>query len=416
MMNLARIPAVLAGTGASRNIGREVRRVAGSRAGFAVLLTGASSFDRNPASSDILASLKDAGFSLIRLKLGGEPSPSDVDRFVEEIRLCCGEDERVPVIGIGGGSVIDAAKAAAACATMDKPAVRYLEGVGDLSPDGTRLPLIAVPTSSGTGSEATMNSVLSETGPEGFKKSMRHSSFIPDTAIFDPLLLNGAAYPVTAASGWDAVTQLLEAAVSSKANRLTDHYSFAGLAAAATAFPAVCALAKEPSAFTGEEALRIRLEMAIAAFYGGIALANAGLGLVHGAASPLGALRPIPHGVVCGLLLPPATRAILKRLDSSEGGRRYAAAGYLLSGRAVCEAEAFALSCSDKSAAAGQELLMETLNTWKEHFPLPSFTGYGFTSEELATAAENSSMKNSPALVPAEDILAVFEACSGRNG
>jgi alcohol dehydrogenase class IV len=259
-----------------------------------------------------------------------------------------------------------------------------------------------------------MNSVLSKTGTGGYKKSMRHSALIPDTALFDPLLLNEAGYLVTAASGWDAVTQLLEAAVSTKANRLTDHYSFAGLAAASSAFPKVCSLAKNPS--DGEEAFSTRLKMALAAFYGGIALANAGLGLVHGAASPLGAIKPVPHGVVCGLLLPPVTRAILKRLDKGEGGKRYAAAGYLLSCKAVCEAEAFALCSSDRTETVGQGLLLETLEEWKERFPLPSFSEYGFTSEDLESAAEKSAMKNSPSTVSAYAVLKIFESCSGRNG
>lgn len=412
MITIGRIPEIAAGNGSSRELAAHAGRLLRTRGATAVIITGSSSFDRNVLSADILRSFVEADFTILRLRVAGEPSPETVDGFTEEIRPLCRGGNAPVVVAIGGGSVMDAAKATAACATMDQPAWRYLEGVGDLQPAGTRLPLIAVPTTSGTGSEATMNSVLSRTGEHGFKKSMRHPAFIPDIAVFDPLLLDGAGYETTAASGWDAVTQLLEAAVSTKANGMTDLYSFAGLHEAAEAFPAVCSAADRRVSPEPEERCRLRLRMAEAAFYGGVALANAGLGFVHGAASPLGAIADAPHGVICGLLLPGVTRALtgaLLKNEAREAAARYAAAGYILSGKAGGREEAMRMAQGAAGTADGCRMLNALLEEWKERFPLPGLSHYGIRREDLAEAARRSSRKNSPADIPESTLIRIFE-------
>jgi alcohol dehydrogenase class IV len=408
---LEAIPRTLMGAGSVLRLGRVIREGWGNSISTVALISGGSSFDRNPLSSRIIAGLYEENLRLLRFHVSGEPSPALVDRCVADIKKNQQEQgAELIVVGIGGGSVIDTAKAAAACATMEEPSRRYLEGVGDLIPTGTRLPFIAIPTTSGTGSEATKNSVLSSVGTAGFKKSMRHSALIPDMAMFDPMLLDAAPYGVTAPAGWDAVTQLLEAAVSTKATILTDLYSFAGLSLSSTAFPSACEFSKADGEDLSEEdrqaRYRVRSDMALAAFYSGIALASAGLGLVHGAAGVLGGNRAIPHGVACGLLLPPVTKALTMRILSNDGKIRYAACGYLLSGHIKGREAAF--SAAREAADSGIALLNETLTSWQRSYPLSRLSDYGFTEEELTALAAKASMKNSPAKLSFEELAKIL--------
>jgi len=408
---LEAVPRTLMGAGSVLRLGKVIREGWGDSISTVALISGGSSFDRNSLSSRIIAGLYEEHFGLLRFHVSGEPSPALVDRCVADIKKKRQErGAELMVVGIGGGSVIDTAKAAAACATMEEPSLRYLEGVGDLLPAGTRLPLIAIPTTSGTGSEATKNSVLSSVGTAGFKKSMRHPALIPDVVIFDPMLLDAAPYGVSAPAGWDAVTQLLEAAVSTKATILTDLYSFTGLSLSAEAFPSVCEFSKANGDGSSEAErqtrYRVRSDMALAAFYSGIALASAGLGLVHGAAGVLGGIHAIPHGVVCGLLLPPVTEALTMRILSNDGKIRYAACGYLLSGRIKGREAAF--SAAREAADSGIVLLNETLASWQHSYPLPGFSEYGFTEEELTALASKASMKNSPAKLPVEEVAKIL--------
>jgi alcohol dehydrogenase class IV len=409
MISLEKIPAVLKGDAASGGLGDEIIKRWNREVDLVALVTGESSFDKNPLSRRILEQCKENSLDLIRLRVPSEPSVETIDAFSAELKSVIRKGKKPVVAAVGGGSVIDAAKAAGACATMEHSVQRYLEGVGDLAPSGSRLPLIAIPTTSGTGSEATMNSVISSVGPSGFKKSMRHSNFIPDLVIFDPLFMDRAGYNVTAPSGWDAVTQLLEAAVSVKAHQFTDFYSFSGLAMAAHAFPAVCSRSRRIGQKPEAKELNARMSMAIAAFHSGIALANAGLGLVHGAASPLGALHPAPHGVVCGLLLPPVSREMIK-VTGDEGKRRYAMAGFILSGRAFCKEDAESSSSSPDRIEEGAGLLLDTLDRWKDDYPLPGLRSYGYGEDDIAAMVPKCSMKNSPASLSNDTILKILQS------
>ena len=172
--------------------------------------------------------------------------------------------------------------------------INYLEGV-ELNPPGSTVSFIAVPTTAGTGSEATKNAVISSIGESGFKKSLRHDNFIPDIAVIDPQLMLSCPETLTAACGLDAIAQLLESYVSSKSNPITDALAFDALTKAIPAF--------EVAVKDGHKNLEARASMAYGALISGITLANAGLGIVHGFASPIGGFFDIPHGVVCGTLL-----------------------------------------------------------------------------------------------------------------
>jgi alcohol dehydrogenase class IV len=219
--------------------------------------------------------------------LCGEPTIEDAQRAA---RSPCDL-----VIGFGGGSVIDLAKAAAALMTNPGDPFDYLEVIGKGLPLTERpAPCIAIPTTAGTGAEVTKNAVL--TSPEhNVKVSLRHPLMIPDLAIVDPECTRSMPPAVTAATGLDALTQLLEAFISKKANPMTDGFCREGLPRAVRSLR---------RAFENGNDLQAREEMALASLFGGLALANGGLGVVHGFAGPLGGMFAAPHGMVCAALLP----------------------------------------------------------------------------------------------------------------
>lgn len=348
----------------------------------AFLVTGSGSVRELPQWQELIADLEKNGGYAGDARVTGEPSPSDVDEIAAVARLRVAE----VIIGIGGGSALDAAKASAV-AVMHPGSIRdYLEGIGSRQPTPRRLPLIACPTTAGTGAEATKNAVLGELGPNGFKKSLRHDAYVPDIAVIDPELAVGVPQRVTAASGLDAVTQNLEAYVSTGANYFTDAVALSGLEAAGRSFLRVLRSGSD---------VDTRADMAWAAHTSGIALANAGLGLVHGAAGPAGAMHDIPHGVACGRLLPLVTRATISRLRTVVSGpgagdrakdtlTRYARAGAAMAGQ------------DRGSVEANCDLLVETLEGFLEAAKLPDFSAYGFTREEIRTLAGKSGLKGQP--------------------
>jgi alcohol dehydrogenase class IV len=341
------------------------------------LVTGGASYDRLPQELQQEEILRREGIESVRFPVSGEPSPEGVDRIRDAAR----EKGLAAVLAVGGGSVMDAGKAAAAMLHHEGSVAEYLEGVGDREPHGVRSPLIAVPTTAGTGSEATKNAVISRTGEGGFKKSLRHDAFVPDAAVLDPELTSSCPPGVTAAAGLDAVTQLLEAYVSNGATPFTDVCALDGLARAGRWL--------ERAVFHGED-LEARAQMAYAAYLSGVALASAGLGVVHGAAGVLGGMRPVPHGVACGTLLKRATERVLRALrdDSGSAGdaplERYTRAAEALTGG------------RDESAEEVRERCLELLEEWTERFEIPRLGHYGFTAEELESAAEKVKMKSTP--------------------
>jgi len=238
-----------------------------------------------------------------RFAVCGEPTVDDVERGVA---LAKGVDV---VVAIGGGSVIDAGKAIAAMATQPGDLMRYIEVIGEGKVlDAAPLPFIAVPTTAGTGAEATRNAVIaSET--HRVKASLRHVSMLPRVALVDPELARGVPRDVTAASGMDALTQCLEAFVCSRAQPMTDALCVDGMQRA------VRSLEK---AFRDGNDLDAREDMALCALYSGMALANAGLGAVHGFAAPIGGMFHAPHGAVCAALLEPVWAANAKRVMHRE--------------------------------------------------------------------------------------------------
>ena len=221
-----------------------------------------------------------------------EASPAEIDGWVARWRGRIGR-----VVAIGGGSVIDAAKAVAALSQHPLNTLRYLEKVGDTPVTAATLPLIAVPTTAGTGSEVTQNAVITDKAQIKVKASLRHPAFVPEVAILDADLLRGTPDRVLACCAIDAFTHLFEAYLSAKASALSRQTALSGMQAFINGWPA---LNRNDAA--GDEA---REQMLLASWLGGQCLSMAGLGVIHGIAGELGAIRDYHHGEVCGRLLLP---------------------------------------------------------------------------------------------------------------
>lgn len=365
--SLAAVPGIVAGHG---------RRV--------LLVTGARSFADSPRRRQLETDLAGADVTVVgTTSVSGEPGPDDVEEPVARFRH---QDVEV-VLGIGGGAALDTAKAIAGLLGSSTQLLDHLEGVGRGLPyPGPARPVVAVPTTAGTGSEATRNAVITVRGPNGYKRSFRNEQLVPADAVIDPDLLAGAPRELIAANGLDALTQLIEAFTSRKATPFTDAVAQSGLLAARAGLLSWHA---EPD---GPAAPDARSQMAYAALASGICLANAGLGAVHGLASPLGALLPIPHGMACGAVLWQVTRAnmtaIAEREPGSKARRRYAEVGRLLA-ELPPEAE-------DDLAT---DALVQTLRDWTERLEVPSLASFGMRREDVAAVvagSRGSSMRTNP--------------------
>lgn len=254
------------------------------------LLFCGQSFLQGAAYARLKAGLNDhiIGYEIV----SHEASPAEIDGWVARWR---GHVDRV--VAIGGGSVLDAAKAFSAMVQHPLPTARYLEKVGDTAVQPIMLPLIAIPTTAGTGSEVTQNAVVTDQRDIQIKASLRHPVFVPEVAILDADLLKGAPDRVLATCGIDAFTHLFEAYLSGKGNLFTRQLALTGLRQFVQAWPA---LNREDAA--GDAA---REAMMMASWLGGVSLSSAGLGVIHGIAGELGAIKPFHHGEVCGRLLFP---------------------------------------------------------------------------------------------------------------
>jgi len=391
---LGRIPRITFGAGT-------FARVPGIVAGHGsrvLLVTGGRSLAASGRRDALLEGLRAAGATVAgEVAVTGEPSPGVVDSAVAANRGAAID----VVLGIGGGSVLDAAKAIAGLLRTGTSVTDHLEGVGPQLPyPGPAVPLVAVPTTAGTGSEATRNAVISERGPAGYKRSFRDERLVAADAVVDPDLLAGAEPARIAANGMDAVTQLLEAYVSLKAGPVTDALAVAGLEAARDGLLAWHA---DPD---GPAAPAARSRMAYAALLSGICLAHAGLGGVHGLASPLGAQLPIPHGVACGTTLAGITAANVAALEArapaSPALERYATLGRLL-----------ARLPETTAAVAARAALADTLGAWTAALAIPGLRTFGLDEAgipAIVADGRGSSMKTNPVVLTDEELAEVLRA------
>jgi alcohol dehydrogenase class IV len=319
--------------------------------------------------------------------IGGEPTVEDALAGVEAARAFGAE----LVVGFGGGSALDAAKAIAALTVNEGDIFDYLEVIGRSRPlSKPALPVIAIPTTAGTGSEVTRNAVLASAA-HGVKVSVRSPHMLPRVALVDPQLTYGLPPAVTAATGMDALTQLIEPYVSSRTNPLTDGICRQGLPSAVRSLQA---------AFHDGMNADARQDMALASLCGGLALANAGLGAVHGFAGPFGGSYAAPHGAICAALLAPVCAAniaaLAARAPDHPALARYAELGLLLTG----EPEA--------TAADG----VAWLRALSAELGIPPLSHYGFALEDapglIAKAQAASSMKANPIALTDQELYAVL--------
>ncbi|HEY7119046.1 MAG TPA: iron-containing alcohol dehydrogenase, partial [Tepidisphaeraceae bacterium] len=337
--------------------------------------------------------LRRAGLTATLRRQKGEPTVADVDTAVEHAR-----SEGVDVLlGLGGGSAIDAAKAVAGLLNNGGSAVDYMEVIGKgLKITRPAAPWIAIPTTAGTGAEATRNAVIGL--PERqFKASIRSELLLPRVALIDPELGIDVPPDVTARSGMDALCQLIESYTSTGAQLVTDALALQGVTLASRS------LAR---AYHDGRDLDARQDMALAAHLSGVTLTNAGLGAVHGFAAPLGANFRAPHGTICAALLPHVIAANFEAMkrspDGAPGITRYADIGRRLGARADASDEDAASECVRFTAYLAREL------------NIPPLARFGLTEarvpEMVALARKASSMRYNPVILSDEALAAALVA------
>lgn len=336
----------------------------------------------------VVRSLKDNGIKIAFFTVPVEPTTEIAQQGAQFAR-----DEQCDlVVGVGGGSVIDTGKVIATLLTNEGEPLDYMEVVGKgRKPASRAAPCIAVPTTAGTGAEVTQNAVL-QSPEHRVKASMRSPLMLPAAAIIDPDLTLSMPPPVTAATGLDALTQLIESYTSNKANPLTDGICREGMMRAARSLQ---------KCHTDGNNRKARQDMAVAALFGGLALANAKLGAVHGIAGPLGGMFPVPHGTVCARLLPHVIETNVRALRSREPDSpllaRYVEVGRILTGRPRATVQ------------DGVDWIVSLCKVLRT----PGLAEFGVTADtipEITAKAQNAgSMKANPIGLTDDEVSAIIE-------
>lgn len=340
-----------------------------------LILTGSNSFAETVHWQQLQKSLLSKRIKFNVEKIIVEPSPEIVDTIVQ--KYC--NDRIDSIVAIGGGSALDAGKAVSAMLPEGRPVAQFLEGVGNSSPDGSKVPFVAVPTTSGTGSEATSNAVISRVGKDGFKKSLRHDNYIPNVAVVDPILTLQCPQRLTVNCAMDCFTQLVESYLSTKGSPFTDDLALGAIKKVKQSLMRVC---------QGVGEIEDRSNISYGALISGITLANAGLGVVHGFASVIGGLFPIPHGVVCCTLMAAVNEATLKKLRRSEMGAealyKYTRLGQIFSDKKKVSSDYY------------QDFFIEELNRITSILQVELLSDYGIKLLDVQTIAQQTGCKNNP--------------------
>jgi alcohol dehydrogenase class IV len=371
---------------------KEVGAIAAKMGSRALIVTGSSALRQAPGKPDrarpLLDDLTAQGVESVTFVVPGEPTTHLVSEGTREAR----EADCDLVIGIGGGSVIDTGKAIAALLTNGGEPLDYLEVIGQGQPlTKPPAPYIAIPTTAGTGSEVTKNAVLAS--PEHrVKVSLRSNLTLPRLAVVDPELTYSMPPALTASTGLDALTQVIEPYVSNKANPLTDAICREGIRRGA--------LSLRRAYEKGSDAVA-REDMAITSLFGGLALANAKLGAVHGFAGPMGGMFHAPHGAICGQLLPHVmavnVQALQKRGQGGDALRRYDEVAQLLIGTPRATAH---------DGVSWMQALCAALD-------VPPLSAHGVTEGDfpliIEKAAKSSSMKGNPVKLTVEEMEEILK-------
>ena len=369
---------ILFGPGAIEQVGPFA-----AETGKRVLVVTGSSANR---AGPLLQQLTQHGLKCKRFSVTGEPTLETLRNGLDSVR----RHDADLVIGFGGGSAVDAGKAISALADNRADVREYLEVIGPGRPlTHPPLPYVAIPTTAGTGAEVTRNAVIKSTR-EQVKVSLRSPLMLPTLAVVDPETTLTMSPAVTASTGMDALAQLLESFLSNRANPLTDALCREGLRRAARSLQRV---------YHHPDDLPARSDMSLASLLSGMALANAGLGAVHGIAGPLGGMCSASHGVACARLLPPVmdanVKAITARHPDSPVLARFQEAAQLLT----------------RSTAAGVQDGIEWLERVCDEFRIPSLSDCGFEkyriSQLVHQARQASSMKGNPVTLTSEELEAI---------
>jgi alcohol dehydrogenase class IV len=380
----ARVPKIHFKKGAIADLPEIVRLY-----GFKIaLVTGRNSFIQTVQAEKLFKDFEKQGVQHIHIVIPGEPSPEIIDLAVSNLR-----SESIDlVVGIGGGSVLDAGKAISAMMYKSESVLEFLEGVGIKEHPGTKLPVIAVPTTSGTGSEATKNAVISQIGKNGYKRSLRHENFVPDIALVDPELTLQCPREITAASGMDCFTQLTEAYLSAKASAYTDALAFEGLREIKKSLV---------ESFNNGENIQARSGMSFAALTSGICLANAGLGVVHGFASSIGGRYNIPHGLICGTLMASANEINVKRLRAMQDNTG-TLGKYVLLGKLFLEEDR-------KTDSYYIDGFIDYLYSLSDKLELSGLKKAGLNEKDLREICQATECKNNPVKLSTNDLFEIIK-------
>jgi len=381
---LASIPTTYFGAGTVSRIS-EIMKSYGKRALF---VTGKHSFVSSNHWVMLQEKCQKAQISIKQAVVETEPTPALIDGIIVKFS----EWKPDAVIAIGGGSAVDAGKAISAMLCHDGSISDYLEGIGKKVPSGRKTPFIAVPTTSGTGAEATKNAVISQVGANGFKRSIRHNNYVPDVAVIDPELTLSCPRDVTAQSGMDAFTQLLESYLSTHANPYTDALAVDGIRRVRNGL--------QTAYFEGAN-LEARSDMSYAAYLSGITLANAGLGTVHGYASSIGGYFDIPHGQICACMMSPVNRITVRKLRNTDSGHwalyKYARIGKLFS--------------QDKNQSDDYytDLLLELIDRWTGEFGIKKLRHYGVNRGDFDRIVAQTGNKYNPVVLNPDELGEALE-------
>lgn len=377
-----RIPEIIFGAGTFT----ELPSLIASKGRTVLLVTGSSSFRRSSHYAYLMKELGSRSVTVYESSVITEPSAPLVDMVAANYRA-----KGIDVVaGIGGGSVMDAAKAISAMLTVNDSVKEYIEGIGSRKHPGTKKFLIAVPTTAGTGSEATKNAVLSEIGEKGYKKSLRHDNFVPDVALIDPELTLSLPPEVTAATALDAITQLIEAYTATSANPLTDALAISGIEHMSSSLL---------RAYRHPDDIEARTGLAYGALMSGICLAQSGLGIVHGFASSIGGLFEIPHGVLCGTLLAACLRKNINLLIQQ---KEYAFLEKYARISNVLGQEKY------KTVEDRARHLPEIIDQWLTEMKIPRLSAYNIRQEDIVRIVNLTENKSNPVRLTHSDMADIL--------
>ena len=382
-LNIKGLPRIIFGAGKFS----ELSEIISSYGNNALIFVGGESLKKSGRLNTLIRQLNQAQIKYKGISVWNEPATEVIDDVVSQI-------QKTPVdvvVAIGGGSVIDFGKAVSAMLPVEGSVKDYLEGVGTKKPPGIKVPFIAIPTTAGTGCEATKNAVVCDR-KEGYKRSLRHDAYMPDVALVDPELTLMLPPHITIACGMDAVSQLIEAYTSTKADISLDSEVQKALAYASESLL--------PLALGQSNDISLRTKMSYAALVSGIALSRSGLGAVHGIAGPIGGLIPVPHGIACGKLLFPVMSFVIKKIveeNNLVAQKRFADIGKILAGN------------RDGDDVFYCEQFLKVLDKWTRTIRLPQLSRFGMTAAHIEKTIALADSKNSPVILFKENIKVVLE-------